>query len=159
MDFPVFDGGPRTDGSPGKWALSAGRGPARGAGSERGGAAPGRDRSKATTRSVLLLVGGVLLAVLAIGFVFVLPVLTGDSAETAKPSPAAATPTVVPSSASPSPTPARPSASAGSGEYKEPYYPPAPKPTTESPNPDDEWDEDGPQQDWDDDSPWWEEGR
>ena len=154
LDFPVFAAAPHVSGTQGKWALSAGPpgGP--------GGPLLGARNPKTSTRNKLIVLGGVVLAVLIVGFVLVLPALAGDSADEAKPSPAAATPTTAPTSASPSPSPPRPSASAAGGEYVEPYVPPpVPKQTTESPDEEeDDWDDgewgDG---DWGDGG--WGEGR
>jgi hypothetical protein len=151
MDFPVFEAAPHVSGTQGKWALSAGRLAAPSA-PKPGAPKPGAPNAKTNTRNKLIVLGGVVLAVLIVGFVLVLPALAGDSADKAKPSPTAATPTTAPTSASPSPP--RPSASAAGGEYVAPYVPPpAPKQTTESPDDEDgDWD-DG---DWDDGG--WEDG-
>ncbi|MFG1926326.1 hypothetical protein [Cryptosporangium sp. NPDC048952] len=146
----MFEAAPHDDGTQGKWALNAGRGPA-------GGPVLGARNPKTTARNKLIVLGGVLIAVLIVGFVLVLPALAGDSADETKPSPAAATPTAAPTSASPSPTPPRPSASAAGGEYVEPYVPPAPKPTSASPDEDEDEGDGDWDNDWDDDdSPWWE---
>ncbi len=151
LDFPVFQTAPHDDGTNGRWALSATKSPT-------GGPVLGARNPRTTTRNKLIVLGGVLVAVLIVGFVLVLPALAGggDSADKTETKPA--TPTAAPTSASPtpSPTPPRPSASAAGGEYVPPYVPPAPKPTSESPTDEDEYDEGDWNDEWGDDSPWWE---